>query len=249
MTAHHVSVMAIQAEAGQALLPGSPDEAAQVFGRIADTARLALGDLRRLLGVLATEDDAGADGAREPQPGLDRLDDLVARVRGAGVAVDLTVEGTRDPPLPEGVDLSGVPHRAGGPHQRAQAWREPAWRWSGAPAPPARPRDLRRRARDAARTNGGHGLVGMRERADLLGGELTTGNRPGGGFAVERASAPVSVRVLVVDDQALVRTGFRMILDAQDDIEVVGEAGTARWRSCTHRRCSPTSCSWTSACR
>ena len=110
IAAHQVSVIAIQAEAGQALLPDQPARAATVLATIGDAARDALTELRRVLGVLRDVDrDATASptsAATEPQPGLDDLDDLVARVRDAGVAVDLTVEGSRDVPLPDGVDLS-----------------------------------------------------------------------------------------------------------------------------------------------
>ena len=74
----------------------------------------------------------------------------------------------------------------------------------------------------------GHGLIGMRERVGLFGGTVETSARPGGGFVV-RAEIPdrgpgVTIRIVVADDQALMRGGFRMILDAEDDLEVVGEA-------------------------
>ena len=87
--------------------------------------------------------------------------------------------------------------------------------------------DGARRGRRATRA--GHGIVGMRERVALLGGELETGRRAGGGFRVA-ARLPVgggamSIRLLIVDDQELVRTGFRLFLETQDDLEVVGEAG------------------------
>ena len=83
----------------------------------------------------------------------------------------------------------------------------------------------------------------MRERAAAVGGTLQAGPRPGGGFRVARPAAPLAgtvdgrrpasrsraraavIRVLLADDQALIRAGFRVLLDAADDIEVVGEAG------------------------
>jgi DNA-binding NarL/FixJ family response regulator len=79
-------------------------------------------------------------------------------------------------------------------------------------------------------TGSGHGILGMRERALLLGGRLDVGPREGGGFHVVAhlplGGAGVSIRVAVVDDQALVRGGFAMVLGHQDDIDVVAEAGT-----------------------
>ena len=100
VAAHHVSVIAVQAEAGQALLPQQPERGRPVLERIADSAREALGDLRRLLGVLAAEDDAVPT-----EPGA------AARPRGlppgracrqAGVPVELRIEGAA--PLDAAVD-------------------------------------------------------------------------------------------------------------------------------------------------
>ena len=73
--------------------------------------------------------------------------------------------------------------------------------------------------------HGGHGLVGMRERVALFDGSLETGARPEGGYRVSRAPAAVSIRVAGRRRPGVVRAGLRMILEAQDDIEVVGEAG------------------------
>ena len=116
----------------------------------------------------------------------------------------------------------------------------------------ARARGDRRRARlrpDRA-NGGGHGLVGMRERVAVYGGELDRrAARRRGRLRAASARLPVEagaarvIRVLIADDQALVRDGFGMILDAQADIEVVGQAADGR-EAVEHgaRRCAPTSC-------
>ena len=105
----------------------------------------------------------------------------------------------------------------------------------------------------AAAAPPGYGISGMIERATLLGGTCEAGparRRVGRDRrAPARGLVGVNVRVLIADDQELVRTGLRMILDAQPDIEVVGEARTApkRWRS---RAASVPMCaSSTSGCR
>jgi len=131
----------------------------------------------------------------EPQPGLDHLDDLVARVRDPGVSVDLTVEGTHDRPLPDGVDLSAyrivqealtnvLKHSGSSTASVRIAYRpdaleiEVADRGIGVP--------------EGAASDGGHGLIGMRERTALFGGSFESGARADGGFVV-RARLPLEV--------------------------------------------------------
>jgi signal transduction histidine kinase len=102
VVAHHVSLMAVQAEAASSLLPDQPAAAARSVHIIGETARQALTELRRLLGVLR---GPGEQPAAAPTPSLSDLDTVLAQVRGAGLAVDLTVQG--DPtPLAPGVDLA-----------------------------------------------------------------------------------------------------------------------------------------------
>jgi signal transduction histidine kinase len=102
VVAHHVSLIAVQAEAAAALLPGRPAEARRCVDVIGDTARQALTELRRLLGVLRGPADL-PDTA--PAPSLRDLDDLLAKVRGAGLPVEFTVTGTPGTLAP-GIDLT-----------------------------------------------------------------------------------------------------------------------------------------------
>ena len=95
--------------------------------------------------------------------------------------------------------------------------------------------------------DGGIGLIGMRERLALLDGSMTIESAPGKGTTlVVEVPRPVSIRVLIVDDHAVVRAGLRLLLDAEDDIETVGEAGDAREAIFEARSTSRTSYSWTS---
>jgi signal transduction histidine kinase len=149
-------------------------------------AREALTEMRRLLGVLRGA-DAGAE--RVPQPGMDRLEGLAAAVRGAGLTVDVRVEGARRP-LPPAVELSAyrilqealsnaLRHASGAP-AAVEVRYEPEClrlcvRNERPPGPGPHP------APGAA----GHGIVGMRERVAMLGGGLSAGPTSDGGYLVE----------------------------------------------------------------
>ena len=198
VVAHHMSVIAIQAEAAPYKTADPPPELVESFGEIRASALAGLSELRRVLGVLRT---SGQDTA--PQPGLVDLDALLDSARSGGVSVTVT-RGGNPVPLPEGVDLSAyrivqealsnAMRHAPGSHVRLDlAYRPDAlaleirndavsrravpsrsW-WPAAPGPPG----------------GGQGLVGMRERATMLGGSLEAGPTADGGFQVT-AVLPVS---------------------------------------------------------
>jgi signal transduction histidine kinase len=188
VVAHHVSAIAVQAESARLTTEGLPDEGRAHFEAIGQTARDALTEMRRLLGVL--RDDANAEAVRDPQPSLAHLNDLVETARAAGSPVTLTLEGAVAA-LPPGVDLcayrilqealTNVRRHAPGAAVEVKVEHSPdALRLSvrdhgpGADSP-----DL-----------DGHGLLGMRERAIMVGGTLRAGPADGGGFAVE-AELPV----------------------------------------------------------
>jgi signal transduction histidine kinase len=187
VVAHAVSVIVVQAQAGPHLLP-DPERASGVFRAIESSGRDALAELRRLLGILRSEDQQLAIG---PQPGLDSLHSLIEQVRASGLPVELRVEG-EPVHLPAGIDLSAyrivqealtnVVKHAG------EASAEVVIRY--------RERELELDVVDDGRSgitsvNGsGHGLIGMRERVALYGGTLETGARNGGGYAV-RARLPL----------------------------------------------------------
>ena len=103
IVAHRVSIMIVQSEAGASVASGTSEDLAERFDAIATSGREALSELRRLLGVL--RDDEGPDELA-PQPGMDGLGALVDEMAGAGLSVELHVEG-RVRSLPPGVELSG----------------------------------------------------------------------------------------------------------------------------------------------
>ena len=188
VVAHSVSVMVVQAGAARSVLDFDPDASVRALGAVEATGREALTEMRRLLGILRP---AGEDADHSPQPSLDRLGALIARSRDAGLDVELHVEG-RAGPLAPGVDLTAfrlvqegltnaLKHGGRG---RARV----VLRWS----PEVLEIEVANRVADGPAAHGlasgGQGLIGMRERVALCGGELRAGPI-GRGFVV-RARLP-----------------------------------------------------------
>ncbi|MGW2602029.1 sensor histidine kinase [Streptomyces klenkii] len=195
VVAHHMSVITVQADSAPYRLTGLPEEAREEFASIAAAARESLTEMRRLLGVLRSEDASGAGGGTEraPQPGVTRIPQLVEATVRAGLPVELAMPADPLPDaLPQTVDLSAyrivqealanVVRHAPGAATRVSVSADDAGTSlmvlvvnAAAADPDARP----------VETGGtGHGLVGMRERVRLVGGTLDTGPLPGGGFRV-----------------------------------------------------------------
>ena len=188
VVAHSLTVMVIQAGAARRIVDTQPERVAEVADTIKRMGREALDEMRRLVGVMGD----GADGAAlAPQPTLADLDSLVERARGAGLEVELEVRGERVP-LPPGVDLSayrviqealtntikhGRASRATVAVVFGEADLELTVADDGAGG-------------DALLPSGGQGLVGMRERVSLYGGDFDAGPRANGGFEV-RARFPL----------------------------------------------------------
>jgi signal transduction histidine kinase len=187
VVAHHVSVMVVQAGAARRVLD-HPDLAREALVSIEATGSQALAEMRNLLGVLRS-DDRAAD-ALEPQPGLGQLRTLLASVREVGLPVELRVEGEART-LPAGVDLSAyriVQEALTNTLKHARAARaQVLLRYVDGGLEVHVSDDGRSGADHQADRNGspkGHGLIGMRERVAMFGGELRAGPRPGGGFSV-----------------------------------------------------------------
>jgi signal transduction histidine kinase len=191
VVAHSVGVIVVQAEGARRVFERDPDRAREALDSIEETARTALADMRRSLGVLRRE---GREAMREPQPSIDDLGGLVERAREGGLTVEVAVEG-EPRPLPQGVDLSAfrivqealtnTSKHAGQVSARITVrygQRELELEVSDDGPGPS--------ANGAAARGSGHGLVGMRERVAAHGGELHTGRGPDGGFVV-RASLPL----------------------------------------------------------
>jgi signal transduction histidine kinase len=191
VVAHHVSMVAVQAETARLTTPGMPPEGQARLAAIGDTARDALTEMRRLLGVLRT--DAGGDAEHAPQPGLERLGELLDGAREAGTSVRLTLRGEAVA-LSPGVDLTAyrVLQEALTNARRHAPGAEVAVEVLYA-ADSVRLKVSDNGPGPAGPDHGGHGLVGMHERVAMVGGTLQVGPADGGGFAVE-ASLPIGDR-------------------------------------------------------
>jgi signal transduction histidine kinase len=190
IVAHHVSAIAVEAETARLTTKGLPKEAGAHFEAIAQTARDALDEMRRLLGVLRA--DANGGGERVPQPGLAQLDELIDTARAAGSTVRLTMSGDVGL-LPPGIDLCAyriVQEALTNARRHAPGATVDVEIAYGADSLRVAVRD------DGPGSDGaeldGHGLVGMRERATIAGGTLRAGPAEDGGFAVE-AELPLPV--------------------------------------------------------
>jgi len=203
VVAHHVSLMAVQAEAATSLLPDRPEQARRSVEIIGDTARQALTELRRLLGVLRSPSERLETA---PSASLGELGEVLDQVRGAGLAVDLEVVGTPGPLAP-GVDLTAyriVQEALTNTIRHAQAGRaavtlsyEPGYITvrvadsgpGGGPPPGENGSAAAAEAAGSPRrvplpAGAGLGLAGIAERVASCGGNLTVGPTPAGGFAV-----------------------------------------------------------------
>lgn len=212
---HNVSVMIVQAGAARQVLGQSPDQARSALLAVESSGRAAMAELRHLLGLLSPPDQTGesaadqqrADARLRPQPGLARLVTLVDRVRAAGLPVELDVSGLpRD--LPPGLEvaayrivqeaLTNVIKHAGKPRTSVVVGCQggalvievaDAGRSMTVVGPVA-----------ASLPGSGRGLLGMRERAALYGGELRAGPRPVGGWLVT-ARLPLDPSAVESDGQ------------------------------------------------
>ena len=183
VVAHHMSVIAIQAEAGPYKVADPPPELVESFAEIRASALSGLNELRRVLGVLRSDQPDTM-----PQPGLEDLPGLLDSARAGGVTVTTDVTGAPRP-LPDGVDLSAyrivqealsnaMRHAPGSKVLLKLFYGEAALvieirndGVNGAQADPADPEE----GRWAGLGGGGHGIIGMRERAAMLGGHLQAG--------------------------------------------------------------------------
>ncbi|MDI6101540.1 sensor histidine kinase [Actinoplanes sp. NEAU-A12] len=191
IVAHSLAVIVTQAQGGELVAAKSPERAAIALGTIATTGRLALADMRRLLGVLRAE-GPGSTGSG-PQPTLADLPQLLDQVRAAGLTVRRTDDGT---PRPVGSATELTAYRLVQEsltntlrHAGSSACADLRLTWSAHELIVTVGDDGR-----GATTPGntaGHGLIGMRERVAVLDGKLTAGPKPGGGFEV-RAVLPTA---------------------------------------------------------
>jgi signal transduction histidine kinase len=188
VVAHHMSVIAIQAEAAPYRVTNPPEELSASFATIRKNAVDALSELRRVLDLLrAEEGDRETSDRDEPQPTLGGLDDIVANVRDAGLSVETAVTGGARS-LPSGVELSAyriVQEALSNALRHApdsEVRVEISYVLGGVGLRIINGPSSNSLVQSATGT--GHGLLGMRERVAMLGGEFSAGPTTGGGFEV-----------------------------------------------------------------
>jgi signal transduction histidine kinase len=184
IVAHNISVINVQANTALHLMDRQPQRAREALTTINEVSRQALTELRSVLGVLR---DAGQGAPRAPAPGLDRVDELAATMRAAGLAIRVERHGSRIR-LPGGADLAAyrivqealtntARHSGGSAATIRIMYREDGVEVQvdddGGPYGPA------------PRPSGGHGIAGMAERAHAFSGWLQAGPQSGGGFRVK----------------------------------------------------------------
>lgn len=184
VVAHQMTVATVQTAAARKLLRSDPRRAEESLAAAEQAGHEGLTEMRRLLGVLRTDDGA----ERAPQPGLERLPELIEQLQEAGIPIEIRIDGSPQP-LPAGVDLNA--------YRIIQESLTNTLRHAGPSATAAvslryEPDALSIEVTDTGRgvtavgTEGaGHGIIGMRERVALLDGTLTAGPQRGGGFRVE----------------------------------------------------------------
>jgi len=195
VVAHSVSVMVVQSGAARRVLDDDPDQAMEALGEVERSGREALSELRRLLGLMRDGNDDDGAAAREPQPTLAGIDDLIRRARDAGLPTELREEG--EPfALPMGCNLAAyrvvqealtnsLKHAGAGAHAKVLL------RWTREKLE----LDITDTGNGLAAAGPdldgplGQGLVGMRERVALCGGDMQAGPSSHGGFRV-RATIP-----------------------------------------------------------
>lgn len=196
VVAHEMTVMTLQAEGARRMAGDADPRLTEALATIADSGRKGLAEMQRMIAVLRTREEAEASepvhSVLEPMPSLAAIPSLVMQVEDSGLPVSLSITG--DAHVPAGVELSA--------YRIIQESLTNALKYAGPGATATvevrRRRDIvtidvrdngRGAAAEPSRHSGGHGLVGMRERVEALGGTIDIGPQRGGGFRV-RATLP-----------------------------------------------------------
>ncbi|MFH9610905.1 sensor histidine kinase [Streptomyces sp. NPDC017448] len=201
IVAHNVSLMVVQTIAADRVQDRTPEKAHELHAAVEQTGRDTVTELRRLLDVLRTDEEAEADPSKEPpQPTVDALPSLIESVRATGLDVDYRVTGT-PVALPAGTHLTAyrvvqealtnTMKHAGRTRARVRvAWEDGSERLTIRVCDDGPVGTAPAQGPAAPAYGTGYGLVGMRERIAAVGGSLHTGVRPGGGYCVHAVLDP-----------------------------------------------------------